>query len=104
MNIYENELLNEYSKQINDELTPEEIVQQSTYIFYDVYEVSLTGNDGCDCGLCVCVEGLLGLAFVGACVGCVSMSCAETAGCETDEMDLSWIGDSLNCCLDCCCY
>lgn len=104
MDKYGNNLLNEYNEQIMSELTAEEIVQQSTYIFYDVYEVSLSGNDGCDCFLCGCVECALGLAVLGGCFVCFSMACAESAGFDSSEMDLSCVGDTLNGCLDCCCY
>lgn len=104
MNKYENQLLSEYNKQIEEELSNEEIVQQSTYIFYNVYEVEITGNDGCDCGLCVCAEVAMGVGILAACGGCAGMACLDEMGFDTDEIDLSFIGDSIYCCLDCCCF
>lgn len=46
MNLYQNEILNEYYEQIDMELSEEELFQKDTYIFYSVYEVQTNGGGG----------------------------------------------------------
>ena len=84
-NEFNNRLLEDYQEQVNCLLTPDELAQRDTYIFYEVYEVGGANSSAwCCVGCCVFL----------ACGVCVTgfdsdfgTTCGETSG---------------NCCLDMC--
>ena len=84
MNLYQNEILNEYYEQIDMEVSEEELFQKDTYIFYSVYEVQTNGGGG-SCTCCYCLSRVQFVFFIILVIG-IGISCLSNSDCTSDTL------------------